>query len=108
MSNWNRGYIFLVSLLKASYLLVTCAYCLQFCAVYPVSIIQVWWDLRDQEWLTYMLMVLFVFLFCLVAYLLQRKKTQVNSMVKPAKLLFWTFVLNFSAFVLLLIPFSST
>lgn len=39
ISKNNRGYIYLVSILKASYLIVTCAYCLQFCAVFPVSLV---------------------------------------------------------------------
>lgn len=39
VSKNNRGYVYLISTLKTSYLIVTCAYSLQFCAVYPVSLI---------------------------------------------------------------------
>jgi hypothetical protein len=47
VSKGNRGYVYLISVLKATYLIVTCAYSLQFCAVYPVSLIQIWWDKND-------------------------------------------------------------
>lgn len=47
ISKGNRGYVYLVSLLKASYLVVTCAYSLQFCVVYPLSLIQIKWRQPD-------------------------------------------------------------
>lgn len=39
ISKSNRGYIYLISILKIAYLTVTCAYSLQFCAVYLTSIL---------------------------------------------------------------------
>lgn len=39
ISKGNRGYVYLVSILKATYLIVSCAYSLQFCAVFPLSLI---------------------------------------------------------------------
>lgn len=44
ISKGNRGYVYLISILKATYLTVTCAYCLQFCAIYAVSLIQIGWN----------------------------------------------------------------
>jgi len=41
ISKGNRGYIFLVSLMKVVYLVTTCAYCLQFIANYLTVITEV-------------------------------------------------------------------
>lgn len=39
ISKSNRGYVYLISVLKIAYLTVTCAYSLQFCAVYLTSVL---------------------------------------------------------------------
>jgi hypothetical protein len=41
ISKGNRGYIFLISLMKVVYLVTTCAYCLQFIANYLTVITEV-------------------------------------------------------------------
>jgi hypothetical protein len=66
VSKSNRGYVYLVSLLKATYLVVTCAYSLQFCAVYPLSLIQINWQ-EDEAYKVWLVMFCFLFIFSAVA-----------------------------------------
>lgn len=41
ISKSNPGYIYMISAIKAIYLVVTCGYCLQFVTSYPLSLIMI-------------------------------------------------------------------
>ena len=56
ISRGNRGYIFLISAMKAIYLAVTASFCLEFCASYLTTLIGVVMELPKssaEKWLIY-------------------------------------------------------
>ena len=50
ISRGNRGYIFLISAMKAIYLGITASFCLEFCASYMTTIIQMLFMNPDNRW----------------------------------------------------------
>lgn len=50
ISKGNRGYIFLISLMKVIYLVITCAYCLQFIANYLTVLVLMPVDTLPSSW----------------------------------------------------------
>ena len=79
-SKENRGHVYLVSLLKATYLIATCAYSLQFCAVYFVSVVQQYWEpvTRQTTGRIWAVMFAFVLVYSAAAYFFYRKQNQLS------------------------------
>ena len=93
----------MISLLKATYLIVTCAYCLQFCAVFPVSLIQIYWCNTEKPGGIWGLMFVVVLVFSAIAYYFYTKQNQIHHLLRSAKILCFIFIFNFTTLASLII-----
>lgn len=101
--------MYLVSILKASYLIATCAYSLQFCAVYFVSVVQQYWSpvSNQTKWHIWGVMFTFVLLYSAAAFFFYRRQETLSQLLRPAKIMFYTSCINVAVFILLLACFGS-
>ena len=107
ISRGNRGYIFLISAMKAIYLAVTASFCLEFCASYLTTLIGVAVGLPDPsaaKWAIYIgclvifsLILLWIFLGC---------SDECFTIAKwPARGVFYSAIISIVLLVLILIPY---
>ena len=66
ISRGNRGYIFLISAMKAIYLAVTASFCLEFCASYLTTLIGVATGLPEPSALKWLIYIGCLFIFSLI------------------------------------------
>ena len=72
ISRGNRGYIFLISAMKAIYLAITASFCLEFCASYLTTILGVVWNLPESSagrWGVYIACLIFFSIILLLIFL---------------------------------------
>ncbi len=109
ISKGNRGYIFLISLMKVIYLVVTCAYCLQFIANYLTVLVLIPVDPLPGSWAIwgiYCAWLVFVSAICYAIYIRQESH---ESMILQGKILFYLAAFSLALmFVLLLICISNS
>jgi hypothetical protein len=114
VSKSNPGYIYMISAIKAIYLVVTCGYCLQFVTSYPLSVIMVLTHgLNDKDagagrWLIIALiyLVLLSLTSSLMLYLYKRQ-LNMSQLLFQAKLLFYFVVANVVSLMILLTVFGN-
>ena len=112
ISRGNRGYIFLISAMKAIYLGITASFCLEFCASYLTTIIQ--FLFMDEMWPAggiWGVYIACLFLFgalLLIAFLKSPDECFIMARI-PSRILFWCAWISLGLLItLLLISINST
>ena len=105
ISRGNRGYIFLISAMKAIYLGITASFCLEFCASYLTTIFQMLWMQDGSAWAIWG-----VYVGCLVIFgiplLLIFANSSDDCFTKAsfsAKILFYSAQLSLACLIILLL-----
>lgn len=109
ISKGNRGYIFLISLMKVIYLVITCAYCLQFIANYLTVLVLMPVDTLPTSWAIWGIYCGWLVLVSAICYAIYLRQESHESMILQGKILFSLAALSlFVMFVFLLFCFNNT
>ena len=108
ISRGNRGYIFLISAMKAIYLGITASFCLEFCASYLTTIIQVLFMDENNRWPAggiWGVYIACLFLFgalLLIAFLKSVDECFIMARI-PSRILFWCAWISLALLIFLLL-----
>ena len=105
ISRGNRGYIFLISAMKAIYLAITASFCLEFCASYLTTIIGAVWQLPESsaaKWGVYIACLVFFSIVLLLIFLFTTDDCFLVAKW-PSRLLFYSAQASIVLLVLIMI-----
>jgi len=104
ISKGNRGYIFLISLMKVVYLVITCAYCLQFICNYLTVLVLIKVDTLPSYWAIWGIYCAWLAVVSAVCYAIYIRQESHESMIFQSKVLFYLAAASLSLMILLLLP----
>ena len=105
ISRGNRGYIFLISAMKAIYLAITASFCLEFCASYLTTLIGVYTGLPESAFAKWGIYIACLVLFsCILLWIFLGATDECFMVAKyPSRGLFYSAIASIVLLVILLV-----
>ena len=104
ISKGNRGYIFLISIMKVVYLVVTCAYCLQFISNYLTVLVLLPGKPEFSNWAIWGIYCSMLFVVSAATYYFYLKFKSHDDMIGQARVLFYLAVISLTLMFVFLLP----